>query len=116
MKQCWRIDDERQTLVLASLGKRVPQVVYWGPPLPKGEDLAVISAAYAIDVTGGMLDEHADLSLCPEASRSFPGQPGLILRDTDGTPLLPQFKLLTVENGRTEIRTRWSGVATRTID
>ncbi len=104
MRQCWRIDDERQTLVLASLGKRVPQVVYWGPPLPKGEDLDVIGAAYAIDVTGGMLDEHADLSLCPEASRSFPGQPGLILRDTDGTPLLPQFKLLTVENGGTEIR------------
>ena len=38
-----------------------------------------------------MLDENPDLSICPEATRSFPGQPGLILRDSDGTPLLPKF-------------------------
>ena len=48
---------------------------------------ADLHAAAIIDVTGGMLDENPDLSICPEATRSFPGQPGLIVRDTDGTPL-----------------------------
>ena len=38
-----------------------------------------------------MLDENPDLSISPEATRSFPGQPGLIVRDTYGTPLLPKF-------------------------
>ena len=88
----WRLDDDgRQTMVLAATGDRLPEVVYWGGPLPASEDLAVLHAAHALDVTGGMLDENADLSLCPEAARSFPGQPGLILRDGDGTPLLPKF-------------------------
>jgi len=48
-----------------------------------------------IDVTGGMLDENPDLSICPEATRTFPGQPGLIVRDSDGTPLLPKFCFLS---------------------
>ncbi len=95
--RAWRLDDAhpetgaRQTMVLTATGDRLPQVVYWGAPLPAGADLATLHAAHAIDVTGGMLDENPDLSLCPEASRSFPGQPGLILRDGDGTPLLPKF-------------------------
>ena len=97
----WRLDDVdaagtgRQTLVLAAAGDRLPQCVYWGPPLPEDADLATLARAHAIDVTGGMLDENPDLSLCPEAARSFPGQPGLILRDGDGTPLLPRFAYLS---------------------
>ncbi len=88
----WRLDDGgRQTMVLAAAGDRLPQVVYWGAPLPPAEDPSTLHAAHELDVTGGMLDENPDLSLCPEAARSFPGQPGLILRDGDGTPLLPKF-------------------------
>ncbi|MFO6464648.1 alpha-galactosidase [Jannaschia sp. KMU-145] len=93
----WRLDDTapgtgtRQTMVLAAEHDRLPQVVYWGAPLPPEADLATLAAAHAIDVTGGMLDANPDLSLCPEAVRSFPGQPGLILRGEDGTPLLPKF-------------------------
>ena len=75
----------------------IPQVIYWGAPLPKSDDLTVLARAQMADVTGGMLDANPDLSLCPEASRTFPGQPGLILRDTDGTPLLPCFKLAKVD-------------------
>ncbi|MEM9433100.1 MAG: alpha-galactosidase [Pseudomonadota bacterium] len=89
--QAWRLDDGRQTLVLAARRTRLPEVVYWGATLPEDEDLATLAQAHALDVTGGMLDENPDLSLCPEAVRSFPGQPGLILRDNDGTPLLPKF-------------------------
>ncbi|MGH1576373.1 alpha-galactosidase [Planktotalea sp.] len=89
--QHWRLDCSRQTLVLAATGARLPQVVYWRAPLPLGEDLETIRAAHAIDVTGGMLDENPDLSICPEASRTFPGQPGMIIRSENGTPLLPKF-------------------------
>ncbi len=83
MNRTYRLDDGRQTLVSggptttgcqrSSIGAR---------PCPTGEDLDTLHAAHAIDVTGGMLDENPDLSICPEATRSFPGQPGLILRDT----------------------------------
>jgi len=78
-------------MVLAAHGDRLPEVVYWGVPLPMDEDLARLQAAHALDVTGGMLDSNPDPSICPEATRSFPGQPGLILRDGEGTPLLPKF-------------------------
>lgn len=91
MDRSYRIDDGRQTLVLAARRDRLPEVVYWGARLPADENLDTLHAAHVIDVTGGMLDENPDLSICPEATRSFPGQPGLILRDTDGTPLLPKF-------------------------
>ena len=91
MIQSWRLDDGRQTLILASRREWLPQVVYWGAPLPLDDAAETLFAAHAIDVTGGMLDENPDLSICPEATRSFPGQPGLILRDESGTPLLPKF-------------------------
>jgi len=86
MNQQYRLDDGRQTLVLAAQNDRLPEVVYWGAALPATEDLATLQAAHVIDVTGGMLDENP-----PQATRSFPGQPGLIVRDTDGTPMLPKF-------------------------
>ena len=91
MNRTYRLDDGRQTLVLAAHADRLPVVTYWGPLLPDSDDLQALQAAGQIDVTGGMLDENPDLSVCPEATRSFPGQPGLIVRDSDGTPLLPKF-------------------------
>lgn len=93
----WRLDDARQTLALSSTAGKMPQVIYWGLPLPRDEDLNEVAAASQLDVTGGMLDENPDLSLCPEAARSFPGQPGMIVRDADGTPLLPKFTLRDVQ-------------------
>ena len=96
MTQTYRLDDGHQTLVLASAHDRLPQVVYWGSPLPDGENLEEICAAHAIDVTGGMLDETPDLSLCPEAGRSFPGQAGIAVARADGTPLRPVFHLRNV--------------------
>ncbi|NNE88342.1 MAG: family 10 glycosylhydrolase [Silicimonas sp.] len=89
--QTWRLDDGLQTLVLASRRTRLPEVVYWGAALPEEDDAQALAAAHMLDVTGGMLDENPDLSVCPEAVRTFPGQPGLIVRDHGGTPLLPKF-------------------------
>lgn len=91
MIQCWRLDDGRQSLVLGSNRGHLAEVVYWGPRLPDDEDLTTLYRAHSIDVTGGMLDINPELSLCPEATRSFPGQPGLIVRAQNGTPLLPKF-------------------------
>ncbi|MEO1238253.1 MAG: alpha-galactosidase, partial [Pseudomonadota bacterium] len=102
LTQVWRLDDGRQSLVLAGKRNRLPEVVYWGAPLPQAQDIGILKAAAEIDVTGGMLDENPDLSICPEATRTFPGQPGLILRDQDGTPLLPKFCFAaeeTTDNG-----------------
>jgi alpha-galactosidase len=104
VRHAWRLDDGRQTLVMTTWNDRLPQVVYWGASLPVGEDLTTLHAANVIDVTGGMLDENPDLSLCPEAVRSFPGQPGLIVCDTDGTPLLPKFCFEAAEqNGKLDL-------------
>ena len=89
--QHWRLDTHQQTLVLAAEHQRLPSVVYWGASLPKEEDLKMIYHAHIIDVTGGMLDQNPDLSICPEATRSFPGQPGLVLSASDATPLSPKF-------------------------
>lgn len=91
MIRCWRLDDSRQTLVLGSQNDHLAEVVYWGPRLSDGEDLTTLYKAHVLDVTGGMLDQNPELSICPEATRSFPGQPGMSLRDRDGTPLLPKF-------------------------
>ena len=95
--QCWRLDAGRQTLVIASQNGRLPECVYWGGTLPASEDLPTLAHAHAIDVTGGMLDINPALSLCPEAIRSFPGQPGLTLSDATGAPILPRFAQVSGE-------------------
>ncbi|SPH18741.1 Alpha-galactosidase [Defluviimonas aquaemixtae] len=99
MIRTWCLKDDRQSLALASRGERLPEIVYWGPRLPDDEDLATLAQAYAIDVTGGMLDRNPELSICPEATRTFPGQPGAILRSEGGSPLLPKFCFEAAEEG-----------------
>ena len=97
--QTWRLDDGHQTLVLAARDRRLPEVICWGPPLPAGTDCPALARAGRIDVTGGMLDENPDLSICPEADRSFPGQPGLVVRRGDGELILPTFRYEREESG-----------------
>jgi alpha-galactosidase len=96
----WRLDTPGQTLALVSEGGALPEVIHWGAALPEGTDLAALRAATRIDLTGGQLDATPPLSLCPEASRSFPGQPGLILRAPDAAPVLPRFRYGTEEKVR----------------
>jgi len=92
MIRTWHLGDSRQSLVLASFGGRLPEAVYWGSALPKGEDHITLAEASLMDVTGGMVDENAAISLNPEASRTFPGQAGLSVRNADGKPLAPSFR------------------------
>jgi len=93
MNRLWRLDSPSQSLVFHAADEGLPEITYWGPVLPEGEDLPAFVAAARIDVTGGMLDANPPLSICPEASRSFPGQPGMALRGGDGTLLSPRFRL-----------------------
>lgn len=67
-------------------------MVYWGASLPGDEDLASLYAAQRLDISGGMLDANPALSICPEASRTFPGEVGLKLRDLDGALITPDFR------------------------
>lgn len=86
----WRIDSGVQTIALVSVGG-IPEVAYWGPRLPEGEDLAELAKAALSDLTGGMLDKLPSLSLSPEPGRAFQGQPGHLLAEADGTRLSPAF-------------------------
>ena len=97
MSHCWRLDDGRQTLVLAAKGDRLPEIVYWGVPRPTADRSVILAKAHGQDFTGGMLDGNPDLSLCPEASQTFPGQPGLRCRDASGAVLNPRFRFVLVE-------------------
>jgi alpha-galactosidase len=97
---CWRLDDERQTLVLGAQGSALAEVIYWGPSLPPDEDLETLYRASIMDVTGGMLDANPPLSICPEATRSFPGQPGMSVAAQDGGPILPTFTFDRAETSR----------------
>ncbi|MDB6178327.1 alpha-galactosidase [Paracoccus sp. Z330] len=92
MSHAWHLRQDRQSLVLASSGTGLPRVIYWGPPLPEDESTDAMLAADGLDYTGGMMDGIPDLSICPEARRSFPGQPGLGIRDENGKPLAPVFE------------------------
>ncbi|WP_420004563.1 alpha-galactosidase [Arenibacterium sp. LLYu02] len=89
--QFWRIDAPGQTLVLSSDGG-LPGALYWGPSLHTETDLAALARACEQEVTGGMIDRLPPLSLCPEASQSFEGQPGLVAYRA-GAPLYPRFRL-----------------------
>jgi alpha-galactosidase len=103
MIRCWRLDDARQSLVIGSRNGHLAEIVYWGARLSDDEDLETLYRANQIDVTGGMLDANPELSLCPEATRTFPGQPGLILRDGSGVPLLPKFCFASDETDENSI-------------
>jgi alpha-galactosidase len=103
MMKTWHLGDDRQSLVLASHDGRLPEVVYWGLALPDGEALEPLAAAAIMDVTGGMVDENAPISLSPEASRTFPGQTGLTVRDTNGTVLRPSFTFDSDEQSDNQI-------------
>ena len=92
----YRLDAGAQTLALA-VTTGLPEVIYWGARIPADENLETIARAVQSDLTGGMLDALPAVSLTPEAGRAFQGQPGLVLSDANGTPLLPAFQFVNAE-------------------
>jgi alpha-galactosidase len=99
----FRLDAGAQTLALA-VGFGLPEVIYWGARLPDGENLETLVLAGQSDLTGGMIDALPALSLTPEAGRAFQGQPGLVLSDANGTPLLPAFQFDRAETAPDHLR------------
>jgi alpha-galactosidase len=93
--QIWRLDCGEQTLVLTSNGG-MPECVYWGHRLPAGVEHRRLAESSRPDLTGGMLDAVAPISLCPSANDTFPGQPGLELR-RNGKPLAPRLSMSKAE-------------------
>jgi alpha-galactosidase len=85
-----RLDDQTQTLVLAETGG-LPAIIYFGPRLPEAEDLGQLALAVAMDLTGGMLDQLAPLTICPVGDGWFQGQPALSIASDTGAPLVPAF-------------------------
>ena len=94
----FRLDAGGQTIALTTDGG-VPEVIWWGARLAEGEDLAALAAAARQDLTGGMIDVLPALSLCPEAGRAFPGQPGMMLATAEGVLLAPRFVFDRAEDG-----------------
>ncbi|SEQ01479.1 alpha-galactosidase [Loktanella sp. DSM 29012] len=92
----YRLDDDRQTLVLHVPATGLPACVYWGARLPDAENLTALTDAVRIDMTGGSLDANPALTLCPQTADAFPGQPGLTVRGADGSPLRPVFTTTAV--------------------
>ena len=52
MIRTWSLDDARQSLVLASRDARLPEIVYWGAPLPPVAGLPIASVAPGICADG----------------------------------------------------------------
>ena len=91
--QTWRLDHGQQTLVLASRDSNMAFVAYWGASLPADTCLPTLAAAQERDVTGGMIDAHSPVTLCPVEGDAFPGQPGLLATDQQGIAIMPSFTL-----------------------
>lgn len=100
----WTLRSGQQELTLVSRADQLPEVVYWGAPLPPAQDRAELARAHVCDVTGGMLDQNPPLSICPEATQSFPGQPGLVLSSADGQPLRPKLRFERAETAENHLK------------
>ncbi|MCG8511218.1 MAG: alpha-galactosidase, partial [Rhodospirillales bacterium] len=95
----WRLDSSAQTLVFASRdGEETPECLYWGAPLPAGEDLETLAFSQRRAAPVALFDSHAPLSICPEERRGWLGRPGLIATTLDGRPLSPRFSIADVES------------------
>ncbi|MDB9957676.1 alpha-galactosidase [Oceanospirillaceae bacterium] len=91
--QVWRLDDSAQTIVVASIDNNMAFIAYWGAVLPEHENLAQVVHAQMRDLTGGMIDQNAPVSLCPVEGDAFPGMPALVASDASGIDLMPCFTL-----------------------
>ena len=103
----WRLDTPAQTMVFASFSGAMAACVYWGAPLPQGEDLEALAGAQMPAPHGGMLDEVAPVSVCPGLADGFAGQPGCALRGPDGA-IWPRFSLAEDQSSAGHVRLRFA--------
>ena len=87
----WRLDTQNQSLVLSSLGNRLPCVIYWGDSLPSHESPDEMFEASKKDWGDNLIDLVPELSILPEQTANFAGQLGCKIRDLSGQLLSSSF-------------------------
>ena len=75
--QLFRLDSSGSTLLLLSIDQAIPAVAYYGAKLQTEIDAATVHAMTADAIPNAKLDNRTQLSLVPENSRGFFGEPGL---------------------------------------
>ncbi|WP_421854818.1 alpha-galactosidase [Oricola sp.] len=95
--QCWRIDAGGRCAVFASFDGGVPALIWFGPPLPRDEQLEVLASASLPNVSGGQLDPFVPLTLCPVAMTGWQGNPGIAVENDAGEHVLPELRLARVD-------------------
>lgn len=103
MIRCCRLDTPSQSLVVGTRDGCIAEAIYWGAPLPVDEDLTTLVEASFMGVASAMLDKLPGLSFLPEESKSFPGQPGILLRAADGAALSTDFRLSELKSTNNQI-------------
>ena len=70
--------DGADTSMIFAWSDGVPALLYHGPKLEAAVDLVTLASTFSRPLLQGTLDVDEPVSLHPEASRGFPGHPGLI--------------------------------------
>ena len=92
----FRLDAGGDTMVFSAKASEPPALVYWGPGLTLGADLAAIAELAQRPVPHGMLDGGEVLDLAPDAARGFLGTP-LAQLHRSGDLVLSQFQVVSSE-------------------
>ncbi len=92
----FRLDAGGDTMVFSAKASEPPALVYWGPSLAIGADLAAIAELAQRPIPHGMLDGGEGLDLMPDAARGFLGTPSSQLHRS-GDLVLSQFQLVSSE-------------------
>lgn len=92
----FRLDAGGDTMVFSAKASEPPALVYWGPSLGIGVDLAAIAELAQRPVPHGMLDGGEVLDLLPDAARGFLGTPSSQLHRA-GDLVLSQFQVVSSE-------------------
>ena len=90
----FRLDAGGDTMVFSAKASEPPALVYWGPSLALGADLAAIAELAQRPIPHGMLDGGEVLDLVPDAARGFLGTP-LAQLHRSGDLVLTQFQLVS---------------------
>lgn len=93
-----RLDDHVQTQVWVSPEACMPELLYWGEPLPADCDLRALHQALRPALAHGGLDVDESVSWLPEPGRGFTDEPGLALR-RGARHLYTRFRLESAQPG-----------------
>ena len=75
--QAFRLDSSNSTLLLLSIDNAIPAVAYYGTRLKAGIDAETLLTITSDAIPNAKIDSRTQLSLLPENSRGFFGEPGL---------------------------------------